>query len=301
MIKQFIPFALAIAFFSCSGQQGDKTDDNASAVAKPLTDTIPLVTATDKVSYVLGANAGIGLRREEFKEVDVNEFLKAVSAAVKNETPKMTKEAAHTMVNEFMQNKVAFNTTAKKTDLSYAYGLTLGAGYVQFGDMSNLDMEKYKKGMQHGLFEDELQLDFRQANNFLNNYKIEKGKDIGNAFLEKNKTQPGVVALPSGLQYKVLEQGRGPKPKATDKVKVHYRGTLLDGKEFDSSYKRNEPAVFGLNQVIKGWTEGLQYMAVGSKFQFFIPYYLAYGEQSQNGIPPYSTLIFEVELLDINK
>ncbi len=299
MIKQIIPFALAVAFFSCSGQQKDK--EEATAADKPLTDTVALVTATDKVSYVLGANAGIGLRREEFTDVDINEFLKAVSAALKNETPKITKEAASALVNEFIQNKTTFNKNAKKADLSYAYGLTMGLGYGQFGDMSNMEMEKYKKGMQHGLFENSLQLDFRQANDFLNNYKMEKGKDIGIAFLEKNKTQPGIVSLPSGLQYKIIEQGRGPKPKATDKVKVHYRGTLVDGKEFDSSYKRNEPAVFGLNQVIKGWTEGLQYMPVGSKYQFYIPYYLAYGEQPQNGIPAYSTLIFDVELLDINK
>ena len=292
MIKQFIPFALTVAFISCSGQQEGKSEQTS----KPLTDTVALVTATDKVSYVLGANAGIGLRREEFTDVDMNEYLKGVSVAVKNETSKMTKEAASVLVNEFIQNK-----TAKKADLSYAYGLVLGSGYAQFGDMSNLDIEKYKKGMQHGMFENELQLDFRQANNFLNNYKIEKGKDIGTDFLEKNKKNLGVITLPSGLQYKVIEQGRGPKPRPTDNVKVHYRGTLIDGKEFDSSYKRGEPASFGLNGVIKGWTEGLQYMPVGSKYQFFIPYYLAYGEQSQNGIPPYSALIFDVELLDINK
>lgn len=298
MIKQLIPFALAIAFISCSGQQ-NKAQEN-TAVDKPLTDTVALVTATDKVSYVLGANAGIGLRREEFTDVDMNEFLKAVSAAIKSETPKITKEAASALVNDFIKNKAAFNKSAKKTDLSYAYGLTMGMGYGQFGNVSNLDIEKYKKGMQHGMFENNLQLDFRQANDFLNNYKMERGKEIGIEFLEKNKNNPGIVSLPSGLQYKVMEQGRGPKPKSTDKVKVHYRGTLVDGKEFDSSYKRNEPAVFGLNQVIKGWTEGLQHMPVGSKYQFYIPYYLAYGEQSQNGIPPYSTLIFDVELIDIN-
>lgn len=300
-MKQFIPFVLAVAFFSCSGEHSNKAEESATNVAKPLTDTIPLVTATDKVSYVLGANAGIGLRKEEFTDVDINEFLKAVTNAIKNEAPRMTKEVASGMVDDFIKNKSAFDKNGKKADLSYAYGLTLGLGYGQFGDVSNLDLEKYKKGMQHGMFEDDLQLDFRQANNFLNNYKIEKGKDIGNAFMEKNKTQAGVISLPSGLQYKVVTMGKGPKPKATDKVKVHYRGTLLDGKEFDSSYKRGEPAVFGLDQVIKGWTEGIPYMPVGSKFQFFIPYYLAYGEQSQNGIPPYSTLIFDVELLDINK
>ncbi|MFM7024316.1 MAG: FKBP-type peptidyl-prolyl cis-trans isomerase [Flavobacteriales bacterium] len=296
MIKQIIPFALAIAFFSCAGQQ-EKNEEGTNAF-KPLTDTIPLVNVTDKVSYVLGANSGIGLKREGFGDVDINEFLKGVTAAVKNESPKITKEQANNLVNEYLKNKAGFT---KKAELSYAYGLTMGMGYAQYGDMSALDLDKYKKGMQHGLFEDDLQLDYRSANNLLTEYKTEKGKEAGALFLEKNKTQPGVITLPSGLQYKVIEMGRGPKPKATDNVKVNYRGTLIDGKEFDSSYKRKEPISFNLQGVIRGWTEGLQLMPVGSKFQFYIPYDLAYGEQSQNMIPAYSTLIFDVELLDINK
>ncbi len=300
MIKYFIPIVLAGAFFSCSGQESEKTEA-ASNTEKSLTDTVALVTSTDKVSYVLGANAGIGLRREGFADVDINAFLKAVSAAVKNEATTISKEDASVIVNGYIQNKSNYNKAAKKAELSYAYGVVLGSGYNLYGNMSNMDIAKYKKGMQHGMFENTLQLDFRQANDFLNNYKMERGKDIGAEFLEKNKTQPGVITLPSGLQYKVITQGKGAKPKATDNVKVHYRGTLIDGKEFDSSYKRNEPASFGLNQVIKGWTEGLQVMPVGSKYQLYIPYYLAYGEQAQNGIPAYSALIFDVELLDINK
>lgn len=131
---------------------------------------------------------------------------------------------------------------------------------------------------------------------------IEKNKKEGEAFLAENKTKEGVLTLASGLQYKVISKGNGASPKATDQVKVHYKGTLLDGKVFDSSYDRNEPATFPLNQVIKGWTEGLQLMQVGDKFQFFIPYDLAYGEMGRGEmIPPASVLIFEVELLDIVK
>lgn len=131
---------------------------------------------------------------------------------------------------------------------------------------------------------------------------IEKNKKEGETFLEENKKKEGVKTTPSGLQYKVLVAGTGtgPTPKETSKVKVHYKGTLLDGKEFDSSYKRNQPAEFPLNQVIKGWTEGLQFMHVGDKFEFYIPYQLAYGEEGRgDSIPPASVLIFEVELLDI--
>jgi FKBP-type peptidyl-prolyl cis-trans isomerase FklB len=131
---------------------------------------------------------------------------------------------------------------------------------------------------------------------------IEKNKKEGEAFLAENKKKEGVVTTESGLQYKIITKGNGPLPKATDKVKVHYKGTLLDGKVFDSSYDRNEPAEFPLNQVIKGWTEGLQLMQVGSKYQFFIPYDLGYGEMGRGEmIPPATVLTFEVELLDIVK
>ncbi len=121
----------------------------------------------------------------------------------------------------------------------------------------------------------------------------------GQAFLDANKKKDDVKVTASGLQYKVITKGEGAKPKATDKVKVHYRGTLIDGKEFDSSYKRNQPAEFGLNQVIKGWTEGLQLMNVGSKYEFCIPSGLAYGPKGPPSIGPDQTLIFTVELLDI--
>jgi len=121
----------------------------------------------------------------------------------------------------------------------------------------------------------------------------------GKAFLAENATKEGVMTTESGLQYKVETMGTGAKPVATDTVKVHYRGTLLDGTEFDSSYARNEPISFGLNRVITGWTEGVQLMPVGSKFMFYIAPDLAYGEGGGGPIPPNSTLIFEVELLDI--
>ena len=121
----------------------------------------------------------------------------------------------------------------------------------------------------------------------------------GQKFLAENKLKEGVQTTDSGLQYKVMTMGDGAKPAATDTVKVHYRGTLLDGTEFDSSYARNEPISFGLNRVIAGWTEGVQLMPVGSKFMFYIPPELGYGEGGGGPIPPNSTLIFEVELLGI--
>ena len=124
-------------------------------------------------------------------------------------------------------------------------------------------------------------------------------KAAGEAFLEANKAVEGVQVTESGLQYKVVKMGKGKKPSITDKVKVHYHGTLIDGTVFDSSVERNKPAEFGLTQVIAGWTEGLQLMPVGSKFTFYIPYELAYGDRETGSIKPYSALIFEVELLGI--
>ncbi|MFQ5442667.1 MAG: FKBP-type peptidyl-prolyl cis-trans isomerase [Thermodesulfobacteriota bacterium] len=123
----------------------------------------------------------------------------------------------------------------------------------------------------------------------------------GEAFLKENKDKAGVHVTASGLQYKVIKKGDGPMPKAADRVRVHYRGRLIDGKEFDSSYRRKRPAEFGLTQVIKGWTEGLQLMKVGSKYEFYIPSKLAYGKKAPPSIGPGQTLIFEVELLGIVK
>ncbi len=129
----------------------------------------------------------------------------------------------------------------------------------------------------------------------------EENSTKGKAYLEENKKKEGVKSTASGLQYKVVKEGTGAQPKATDKVKVHYKGTLTDGTEFDSSYKRNEPAEFPLNGVIKGWTEGIPLMKTGATYQFYIPADLAYGPQGRPGIPGNSVLVFDVELLEIVK
>lgn len=154
--------------------------------------------------------------------------------------------------------------------------------------------------MQYG--EKELNYDeFKQGIDFVMKASTE-AKAAGEKFLAENAKRPEVKTTESGLQYEVLESTLGQKPKATDTVRVHYEGTLIDGTVFDSSYKRGESITFGLNQVIKGWTEGLQLMSVGSKYKLYIPYQLAYGAQGAGGsIPPYAALIFTVELLGIEK
>lgn len=133
-----------------------------------------------------------------------------------------------------------------------------------------------------------------------NKVKFQSSIAEGSKFMADNKSKPGVVTLPSGVQYLILKNATGPKPKVTDEVTVHYKGTLLNGKQFDSSYDRNEPITLQLDKVIPGWTEGVQQMPVGSKYKFFIPYQSGYGERGAGeNIPPYSTLIFEIELLKI--
>ncbi|MBK9734364.1 MAG: FKBP-type peptidyl-prolyl cis-trans isomerase [Saprospiraceae bacterium] len=162
-------------------------------------------------------------------------------------------------------------------------------------DVMNNNTFKIEKGKADQMYKD-FTLDLKSK-------LKEKAINDGKLFLAENAKKEGVVSLPSGLQYEVLNQGPlgGLKPKATDKVKTHYHGMLTDGKVFDSSVQRGEPVSFPLNQVIKGWTEGLQLMSVGDKYRFFIPAELAYGEKGAGSVPPYATLIFEVELLGINE
>jgi FKBP-type peptidyl-prolyl cis-trans isomerase FklB len=202
----------------------------------------------------------------------------------------------------------------QKKKVSYAIGLDIGKNFKERS--MDLDMEILIQGLRDAqgggqplLSAEEIQKVMTQFQQDM--MKAEQTKRMGQAqvnkakeeaFLLENAKKPGVKVLPSGLQYVVLSTGTGPMPKLTDTVKVHYRGTLLDGSEFDSSYKRNQPAVFPLNGVIKGWTEALQLMKVGSKWQIFLPASLAYGEQGAGQvIGPNATLIFEVELLSIEK
>ncbi|WP_316746255.1 FKBP-type peptidyl-prolyl cis-trans isomerase [Pedobacter gandavensis] len=190
---------------------------------------------------------------------------------------------------------------------SYALGANMAANMKKDG-LSTLNYDLMIRGMKDALegktlliHKDELKTPISNLFNGLSKKQYIPMINEGKLFLEGNKSQPGVHVTPSGLQYLVLQEGTGIKPTATDTVLVHYKGTLLTGKQFDSSYDRNEPLSLPLNRVIQGWTEGMQLMPTGSKFRFFIPYNLAYGERGAGAdIPPYSTLIFEVELLKVN-
>ena len=202
--------------------------------------------------------------------------------------------------------------STKKDKISYAIGADLG-GKLKSSSIDvdpNILTRALKDtltGAKPAMSDDEIRAtlsdltkDLQQKQTAATKEKSEKNRKEGEEFLASNKSKEGIVALPSGLQYKILKAGDGPKPTAADTVVCNYKGTLIDGKEFDSSYKRGQPATFPVGGVIKGWTEALQLMAVGSKWQLFIPPDLAYGDrQAGPDITPGSTLVFEVELMSI--
>ena len=192
--------------------------------------------------------------------------------------------------------------------ISYALGLSIGNNFQNSG-INSLQVEDFVKGLNDVLSGAQPAISYDEAKQVINEFfmnlqkqKLELNKKAGEEFLSINKGKAGVVTLPSGLQYQVLQNGTGAKPSAADKVRCHYHGTLINGTVIDSSVQRGQPAVFGVSQVIPGWVEALQLMSVGSKWRLFIPSELAYGEQGAGDvIEPNSTLIFDVELLDIVK
>ncbi|MFH1853252.1 MAG: FKBP-type peptidyl-prolyl cis-trans isomerase [Candidatus Neomarinimicrobiota bacterium] len=195
--------------------------------------------------------------------------------------------------------------------ISYSIGIEVGMNYA--AQFIEVDPAVFYQGFLDGYNESDKLITDAQRQNILMAYQqdlrqiqIERRKEqadknriAGEEYLQKNSERSGVVVLPSGLQYKIITAGDGPLPTSTDRVTVNYRGTLIDGTVFDSSYDRGQPATFGVTQVIKGWTEALQLMPVGSKWELYIPGDLAYGESGSRNIKPNSTLIFEVELLEI--
>ena len=191
-------------------------------------------------------------------------------------------------------------------NLSYSLGMSMASQLMQTG-LENLDVDAFVKAFTEIMKNEKTTMTLEEASQHIQAYfsakqneMLQMNKEAGVQFLVENKKKENVVELPSGLQYEVLTEGNGATPSATDTVKCHYHGTLIDGTVFDSSVQRGQPATFGVNQVIKGWVEALQLMSVGSKWRLFVPSNLAYGEQGAgNDIQPNSTLIFEVELLGI--
>jgi FKBP-type peptidyl-prolyl cis-trans isomerase len=227
----------------------------------------------------------------------------AVGATSWAQQPAKTKPAAK-------PTKPATPSTNLRTvndSASYAIGVSVASFYKQQG-ITNINTAILSRAIGDVMSGKKALLDDVTCNTvvtkLINTAQEQKSKptiEEGHAFLEKNKTRPGVKTTASGLQYEVITEGTGVKPLATDSVTVNYKGTLINGTEFDNSYTRGEPITFPLNRVIAGWTEGLQLMSVGSKYKLYIPYTLAYGSNDQGPIPGGSTLIFEVDLLDVKK
>lgn len=238
-------------------------------------------------------------------------LLFSIAFSQTKETKKVTqKQTVNTKTNK---KDTKLQTSQEK--FSYALGVSI-ASSVKMQGIEIPDIEKFLQGFKDFIQDKELALSDKEIQAAFEEFemdemekqqpgykaKAQKNLEEGNQFLNRNKLNPNVTTTASGLQFEVIYKNDTSKvsPKATDTVTVHYRGTLLDGTEFDSSYKRGEPATFPLNQVIKGWTEGLQYMKIGDKFKFFIPSELAYGKRGAGQIiGPNQTLIFEVELLGI--
>jgi FKBP-type peptidyl-prolyl cis-trans isomerase FklB len=225
------------------------------------------------------------------------------------QTPKTpVKKAPATAAKPAAPKATSTSTAMKNTidSLSYAIGMNIAANLKQQNIKCNTDL--LASAINHVLSGQQTALEPGAANAYIQGYfqnesmkKAMANQKAGDAFLATNKAKAGVVTLPSGLQYQVVKEGTGVKPVATDKVKVHYHGTLIDGTPFDSSIERGEPAEFGVTQVIQGWQEILQIMPVGSKWKVFIPASLAYGPQGPPSIGPNQVLVFDLELLDIVK
>ena len=273
----------AVAFTSC----------NSNKASMPT-----LKTQLDSLNYAFGLANGDGIKNYYIKGDSAQKAIKSLMEGV----------------NEGMKGKVE-KDNSELTDLGTKIGTALKEQKKSglMGDSTlKVDIKIIKQGLVNGLRGSKVQMTAKEAQEYLQktmselqSKKMEKlygaNKAAGVKFLADNAKKPGVITTASGLQYEVIKKGTGAIPTETDKVKVNYKGTLIDGTEFDSSYARNQPAEFQVNQVIKGWTEALKLMPVGSKYKLYVPQEIAYGSRDQGKIKPFSMLIFEVELLSIEK
>lgn len=278
----------------------------------------------DSLSYAIGVDFGNNLKSSNLTFVSIDMLENALQSALNNDSLRFNNETAIGCIRNFFMNMQRFGeqeaidsvlatiTPAQKDSLSYALGVNLAENFKEGSPLAIINRQTLIQAMKAVLADSDLRFDhmesraiiqrlIRKQQEFETAKVTDKNKKAEDDFLKKNKKAEGVVTLPSGLQYKIIAEGTGLKPAATDTVEVHYKGTLLDEREFDSSYKYGQPAKFPLNRVIKGWTEGFQQFGEGTKAILYIPSELAYGAQAPYGsiIEPGATLIFEVELLKV--
>ncbi len=324
----FLLSLVAVLMASCSGMGGSANYETAkdsvcyvlgANMGKQMSETQDRFPGggMNMDEFTAGFIAGIDSVDSKYKDLETQTFLQGYFT---NAQTKEQEQAAAMAQDSTLE---AYQSPAKDT-ASYVYGYLFGSDRFRSGAEQfpggPMNIEAVKAGLKDFMAEKELSIVVEDEESFLNDYfqkaeetaraeaeakaKAELGPKLAeiDKFMEENGSRPGVITHESGkFQYEVMKEGNGAKPVATDQVKVHYHGTFLDGSVFDSSVERGEPATFGLNQVIQGWTEGLQLMPVGSKYKFYIHPEYAYGMQANRGIPAASLLIFEVELLEIVK
>jgi FKBP-type peptidyl-prolyl cis-trans isomerase FklB len=297
-MKRIILIALAVmasASFSNidAAKKKKKNETKEVAVKQPVV----LTTSSDSLSYATGFAVTNGLMPYVQQQLGVDtaymaDFIQGFNEAVAGMNDKRQKaRMAGMQIAEQVTNRMLANVQRELTDAPDSIVTSLF--YRGFTDVLTNDTTIFTMASADKLQQEKMQVNKKA--------KAKKLRKPGRDFLAENGKKAGIITTPSGLQYEVLKKGEGEVPQKTDKVKCHYEGRLIDGTVFDSSIKRGEPAVFGLNQVIKGWTEALSLMPVGSKWRLYIPQELGYGERQAGQIPPYSTLIFDVELLSIEK
>ena len=305
---------VAMTFAGCGGNNGGKNNSDLSKDSLSCT-----FGKTDKqmdsVYIAIGVNVGTQFKSMGLTDFSEKDFVSAVNDIKDQKKPRINQfEAQQIFMSYFGAEKKPAETDPETiSKISYIMGLNLGSGFERMS-MKGFDYDRFASFIKDVIKGKDFKLETAEAQKTVKNFFTEVGKRqqmvmaergkvavvAGKKFLEENAKKEGVVVLPSGLQYKVVKQGKGKKPTAENTVICHYEGTLTDGTVFDSSIKRGEPATFPLNGVIKGWTEGLQLMEEGAKYRFFIPYDLAYGERGAGiDIPPYSALIFDVELIEV--
>ncbi len=288
----FLAMIAMISFAAC------KSESNKSSAE---------YSSVDNASYALGLNYGKNFMKDSLV-VDFSRMEKAMSDVIaKGDIEMKDAEMQQTLRSYFVDSIKPDNDK-----FSYALGYSIAKNLAQQG-FESMNLDEFNKGRKDLMAGKSTRIELSQLDSVIGSYqqeqmevlqakrKAEAAKNLaeGQAFLAENAKKEGVKTTASGLQYTVLKEGTGKQPKATDQVTVHYVGKLLDGTTFDSSVDRGEPATFGLSQVIKGWTEGVQLMKEGAKYKFFIPAELAYGENSPPAIPGNSALVFEVELIKV--
>lgn len=295
-----ILLALALPFTATAKGKTKKTKKaKVEAVAEPRPDTISI----DTFSYAFGKANTQGLKQYLVQRMGIDTtymdaFLEGfdqgqLTDADRRQKARLAGMEIRTQVDTQIMPQIAQQINDSTDLLNHdMFRRGFRAGISGQGDIYPIPQDSLQQRVR-------LQMEYYTAQTLERKYGA--NRRAGVAYLTENAKRDSVVTLPSGLQYKVLTMGTGEKPTATQRVKVHYRGTLTDGTEFDSSYSRNQPATFACNQVIKGWTEALTLMPVGSRWMLYIPQELGYGERQSGKIPPFSTLIFEVELLEIVK